>query len=64
MAFDFQPCVMNFVLRDGLKSELARFAVSFRVIRVPSFGPDLEKKLQEARSRERTTNERYGAMDC
>lgn len=43
MALDFHPCVMNFVLRDGLKSELARFAVSFKVTRVPSCGPDLKK---------------------
>lgn len=50
MALDFQPCVMNFVLRDGSKSELARFAVLFRVIRVPSAGPDLEKRLREAGS--------------
>lgn len=42
IALDFHPCAINFVLRDGLKSEPARFVVSFRVTRVPSFGPDLE----------------------
>jgi len=41
-ALDFQPCVINFVFRVGLKSELARFVVSFKVTRVPFCGLDLE----------------------
>lgn len=55
IALDFHPCVMNLVLRDGLKSEPARFVVSFRVIRVPSCGPDLKRRLWQVRSNIRET---------